>query len=46
MGEELKNFIDILQENDKEIVLLGHGLGRHIAFKFVEAYPLSKHGDC
>eukprot|EP00090_Calanus_glacialis_P025823 TRINITY_DN40559_c0_g1_i1.p1 TRINITY_DN40559_c0_g1~~TRINITY_DN40559_c0_g1_i1.p1 ORF type:complete len:381 (-),score=94.52 TRINITY_DN40559_c0_g1_i1:60-1181(-) len=37
--EELKQFIDVLQENDKKIVLVGHGLGGHIAWKFIEKYP-------
>ena len=37
--EELKKFIDVLQENDRKIVLIGHGLGGHIAWKFVEKYP-------
>ena len=37
--EELKQLIDVLQENDKKIVLIGHGLGGHIAWKFVEKYP-------
>ena len=37
--DELKKFIDVLQENDKKIVLVGHGLGGHIAWKFIEKYP-------
>jgi len=37
--EELKQFIDVLQENDKKIVLVGHGLGGHVAWKFLEKYP-------
>ena len=38
--EEIKQFIDVLQKkNFKKIVLIGHGLGGHIAWKFVETYP-------
>ena len=37
--EELKRFIDVVQGSDEKIVLIGHGLGGHIAWKFVETYP-------
>eukprot|EP00092_Neocalanus_flemingeri_P019093 GFUD01020683.1.p1 GENE.GFUD01020683.1~~GFUD01020683.1.p1 ORF type:complete len:367 (+),score=66.16 GFUD01020683.1:56-1156(+) len=37
--EQLKQFIDVLQEDDKQIVIIGHGLGGYIAWKFVEKYP-------
>ena len=37
--EELKKFIDALQESERKIVLIGHGLGGHLAWKFVEKYP-------
>ena len=37
--EELKQFIDILKPGDKKIVLIGHGLGGQVAWKFVEKYP-------
>ena len=38
--DELKQLIDVLQEDDRKIVLIGHGLGGHIAWKFVEKYPM------
>ena len=37
--DELKKFIDVLQEKERKIVLIGHGLGGNIAWKFVEKYP-------
>lgn len=37
--EEIKMFIDALQENDRKVVLIGHGLGGRLAWKFIEKYP-------
>ena len=37
--EELKKFVDVLQENDKKIIVMGHGLGGQIGWRFVERYP-------
>ena len=37
--EDLKHFIEILEESEKQIVLIGHGLGGIIGWKFVERYP-------
>ena len=37
--EELKKFVDVLQENDKKIIVMGHGLGGQIGWRFVEKYP-------
>eukprot|EP00091_Calanus_sinicus_P001374 TRINITY_DN11369_c0_g1_i1.p1 TRINITY_DN11369_c0_g1~~TRINITY_DN11369_c0_g1_i1.p1 ORF type:complete len:213 (+),score=49.16 TRINITY_DN11369_c0_g1_i1:59-640(+) len=37
--EELKRFIDVVQGSDEKIILIGHGLGGHIGWKFVERYP-------
>jgi len=37
--EELRKFVELVQGNDRQIVLIGHGLGGYIAWKFVEKYP-------
>ena len=39
--EEIKIFVETLLEGDKEtkIILLGHGLGGHICWKFAQKYP-------
>ena len=37
--EELKKFIDVVQEREDKIVLIGHGLGGQIAWKFASKYP-------
>ena len=36
---EIKKFVDVLQENDKKIIVMGHGLGGQIGWRFVEKYP-------
>ena len=38
---EIKKFVDVLQENEKKIIVMGHGLGGQIGWKFVERYPES-----
>ena len=39
--EEIKIFVETLLEGDTEtkIILLGHGLGGHICWKFAQKYP-------
>jgi len=37
--EELKEFVDVLQEEEKKIIIIGHGLGGHLAWRFIERYP-------
>ena len=37
--EELRQLVDVLQESERRIVLIGHGLGGHLAWRFVEKYP-------
>jgi len=37
--EELVLFVKALQENDRKIILIGHGLGGHLAWRLVEKYP-------
>jgi len=37
--EELKKFIEVVQEREDKIILIGHGLGGQIAWKFATKYP-------
>ncbi|XP_023345310.1 epoxide hydrolase 4 isoform X2 [Eurytemora carolleeae] len=38
--EELRLFIEILQDSsERKVVIIGHGLGGHIAWKLLERYP-------
>jgi len=37
--EEIKQFLDNLDESDRKVVIIGHGLGGHIAWRLIEKYP-------
>jgi len=37
--EEIRKFIEVINGSDKKIVIIGHGLGGQIGWKFVEKYP-------
>jgi len=37
--QEIREIVDVLQESQRKIVVIGHGLGGHLAWKFVEKYP-------
>jgi len=41
MVEEIKAFVDVIQQSERKIIIIGHGLGGHLAWMFAEKYPES-----
>ena len=36
---EIRKFVEVVQESERKIILIGHGLGGYLGWKFIEKYP-------